>query len=124
MANIIRSRTWKTIIASFMFFGHKKTKKMTKLLIIWKVVGLDHMVSQRFYKQTTAWSLKIKIVDLVAKLDGDYKLIYGKLRHPQSHGLVEQATGIVEKMIAAGMEQFQNHFFKRSCVTTVIKHWI
>jgi hypothetical protein len=45
--------------------------------------------------------------DLVKKWDGDCKLIYGRPRHPQSQGLIEQANGTIEKMIASAMEQNQ-----------------
>ena len=46
-----------------------------------------------------------KMVALVNRWDGDCTLIYGRPRHPQTQGLVEQANGTVEKMIAAAMEQ-------------------
>ena len=42
---------------------------------------------------------------LIKKWDGDCKVIYGRPRHPQSQGLIEQANGTVENMIAAMMEQ-------------------
>ena len=45
------------------------------------------------------------MVELIKRWDGDCALIYGRPRHPQSQGLVEQANGTVEKMIAAAMEQ-------------------
>ena len=41
-----------------------------------------------------------KMVDLVKKWDGDCKLVYGRPRHPQSQGLVEQSNGTIERMIA------------------------
>ena len=44
---------------------------------------------------------------MIASWDGNCKVVYGRPRHPQSQGLVEQANGTVEKMIASGMEQFQ-----------------
>ena len=47
------------------------------------------------------------MVEMVKRWDGDCKLVYGRSRQPQSQGLVEQANGTVEKMIAAGMEQYQ-----------------
>ena len=47
------------------------------------------------------------LVETINRWDGDCKLVYGRPRHPQSQGLVEQANGTVEKMIGAGMEQYQ-----------------
>lgn len=47
------------------------------------------------------------MVETINRWDGDCKLVYGRPRHPQSQGLVEQANGTVEKMIGAGMEQYQ-----------------
>ncbi len=45
------------------------------------------------------------MVDLIKKWDGDCKLVYGRPRHPQSQGLVEQSNGTIERMIASAMEQ-------------------
>ena len=47
------------------------------------------------------------MVEMIKHWDGDCKLVYGRPRYPQSQGLIEQANGTVEKMIAAAMEQFQ-----------------
>jgi hypothetical protein len=46
-------------------------------------------------------------VNEIMSWDGECKIVYGRPRHPQSQGLVEQANGIVEKMIAAGIKQFK-----------------
>ena len=43
---------------------------------------------------------------MIASWDGDCKIVYGRPRHPQSQGLVEQANGTVENMIGAAMEQY------------------
>ena len=45
------------------------------------------------------------MIDLIKKWDGDCKCVYGRPRHPQSQGLIEQANGTEENMIAAMMEQ-------------------
>ena len=45
------------------------------------------------------------MVELVNRWDGDCTLVYGRPRHPQSQGLVEQANGTIEKMLTAAMEQ-------------------
>ncbi len=37
--------------------------------------------------------------------DGECKIIYGRPRHPQSQGLVEQANGTIERMLMALMAQ-------------------
>ena len=47
------------------------------------------------------------MVEMLHKWDGDCKLIYGRPRHAQSQGLIEQANGTVEKTIASAMEQNQ-----------------
>ena len=47
------------------------------------------------------------MVDLIKRWDGDCTLVYGRPRHPQSQGLVEQANGTVEKMVASAMEQYK-----------------
>lgn len=39
------------------------------------------------------------------KIKGDCKIIHGRPRHPQSQGLVEQANGTLERMLAALMNQ-------------------
>jgi hypothetical protein len=44
--------------------------------------------------------------ELINRWDGECKVVYGRPRHPQSQGLVEQANGTMENMITAGMEQF------------------
>jgi hypothetical protein len=44
-------------------------------------------------------------VQSIASWDGDCKIVYGRPRHPQSQGLVEQANGTAERMLAAAMEQ-------------------
>jgi len=41
----------------------------------------------------------------VCSWEGDCKIVYGRPRHPQSQGLVEQANGTVEVMISSMMEQ-------------------
>ena len=46
-----------------------------------------------------------KIVTLVTKWEGDCELRYGRPRHPQTQGLVKQANGTAEKMLAAAIEQ-------------------
>ena len=46
-----------------------------------------------------------KIVTLVTKLEGDCELRNGRPRHPQTQGLLEQASGTAERMLAASMEQ-------------------
>ena len=45
------------------------------------------------------------MIDLIKKWDGDCKCVYGRPRHPQSQGLIEQANGTEKNMIAAMMEQ-------------------
>ena len=47
------------------------------------------------------------IKDTLMNWDGSCKIVYGRPRHPQSQGLVEQANGTLENMIAAIMEQFK-----------------
>ena len=42
-------------------------------------------------------------VNAVVAWDGVCKIVYGRPRHPQSQGLVEQANGTIEKMITAMM---------------------
>ena len=49
------------------------------------------------------------MVKLIESWDGDCKMIYGRPRHPQSQGLVEQANGTMEKMIAAMIAQFKSN---------------
>ncbi len=49
------------------------------------------------------------VLDLVKNWDGSCKIIYGRPRHPQSNGLVEQANGTMERMIASMIAQFQNN---------------
>ena len=44
-------------------------------------------------------------VSEICKWDGDCQIIYGRPRHPQSQGLVEQANGTVETRISSLMEQ-------------------
>ena len=44
-------------------------------------------------------------VNEVCSWEGECKIVYGRPRHPQSQGLVEQANGTVEVMISAMMEQ-------------------
>ena len=41
----------------------------------------------------------------VCSWEGDFKNVYGRPRHPQSQGPVEQANGTIEVMISAMMEQ-------------------
>jgi hypothetical protein len=43
--------------------------------------------------------------DLINSWDGDCKLVYGRPRHPQSQGLVEQANGTLQRMLISAMEQ-------------------
>ena len=45
------------------------------------------------------------MINMLAKWEGDVKIIYGRHRHPQSQGLVEQSNGIIETMISAMMDQ-------------------
>ena len=45
------------------------------------------------------------VVNKIKTWDGECQVIYGRPRHPQSQGLVEQSNGTVERMLAAGMEQ-------------------
>ena len=47
------------------------------------------------------------MVSTICKWDGECKLVYGRPRHPQSQGLVEQANGTMEIMIGAYMEQYK-----------------
>jgi transposase InsO family protein len=42
---------------------------------------------------------------LIENWDGDCKIIYGRPRHPQSQGLVEQANGTTQRMLAATVSQ-------------------
>ena len=44
-------------------------------------------------------------VNEVCSWEGECKIVYGRPRHPQSQGLVEQANGTVEVMISSMMEQ-------------------
>jgi ribosomal protein L21E len=45
------------------------------------------------------------VVKALTEWDGECKIVYGRPRHPQSQGLVEQANGTVERMLTAAMEQ-------------------
>jgi len=47
-------------------------------------------------------------VESISSWDGECKIIYGRPRHPQSQGLVEQANGTVERMLMALMAQFNS----------------
>ena len=47
------------------------------------------------------------MVNLVQSWDGECKIIHGRPRHPQSQGLVEQANGTMQRMIAAMIIQFK-----------------
>jgi hypothetical protein len=46
---------------------------------------------------------------LIKKWEGDCKMIHGRPRHPQSQGLVEQANGTMERMIASYESQFKDN---------------
>jgi transposase InsO family protein len=48
------------------------------------------------------------MVSLLTSWDGSCRFVHGRPRHPQSNGLVEQANGTMERMIASMCEQFQN----------------
>ena len=52
-------------------------------------------------------------VQSISSWDGDCKIVYGRPRHPQSQGLVEQANGTVENMITAAMEQHKTKAWTR-----------
>ncbi len=45
------------------------------------------------------------MINMLAKWEGDVKIIYGRPRHPQSQGLVEQSNGTIKTMISAMMDQ-------------------
>ena len=45
------------------------------------------------------------MIRTISSWSGDCKTIYGRPRHPQSQGLVEQANGTMERLIANSMEQ-------------------
>ncbi|CAF1107513.1 unnamed protein product [Brachionus calyciflorus] len=44
---------------------------------------------------------------LIEEWEGDCKMVHGRPRHRQSQGLVEQANGTIERMLASSMSQFQ-----------------
>ena len=46
------------------------------------------------------------MVNLLNSWDGSCRFIHGRARHPQSQGLVEQANGTMQKMIASMLVQF------------------
>ena len=48
------------------------------------------------------------VAELIQSWEGNCKIIHGRPRHPQSQGLVEQANGTLERMLASMMEQ-ENH---------------
>ncbi|CAF0762131.1 unnamed protein product [Brachionus calyciflorus] len=49
------------------------------------------------------------MVNLIEPWDGNCKIIYGRPRHPQSQGLVEQGNGSLERMIASMLIQFNTN---------------
>ena len=46
------------------------------------------------------------MLDMIASWDGDFKIVYGRPKHPQSQGLIEQANGTGGNMIGAAMELY------------------
>ncbi len=52
-------------------------------------------------------------VNSIASWEGNCKIVYGRPRHPQSQGLVEQANGTVEKMLMALMKQLNTKEWAR-----------
>ncbi len=46
-------------------------------------------------------------VEMIASWPGECEIIYGRPRHPQSQGKVEQANGTVEALLTAAMAQFK-----------------
>ena len=78
------------------------------ILFINLSVLLNFIINLFNLKSDNGTEFKNKLmVDMIKKWDGDCKLIYGRPRHPQSQGLIEQANGTIEKMIASAMEQYQ-----------------
>ncbi|CAF0919694.1 unnamed protein product [Brachionus calyciflorus] len=53
------------------------------------------------------------VKNLIQNWEGDCKMVHGRPRHPQSQGLVEQANGTVERMLAT-------HNFIQEKVTVLI----
>jgi hypothetical protein len=49
------------------------------------------------------------MLKLVKSWDGNCKVVYGRPRHPQSQGLVEQSNGTMERMISAMTKQFNDN---------------
>ena len=49
------------------------------------------------------------MLNLIDSWDGNCKMVHGRPRHPQSQGLVEQANGTMERMIAAMIAQFKSN---------------
>ena len=50
-----------------------------------------------------------QVRELINDWEGDCKIIHGRPRHPQSQGLVEQANGTLERMLASFMVQFNDN---------------
>ncbi len=46
------------------------------------------------------------MISLLKSWDGNVTHVFGRPRHPQSQGLVEQANGTVQRMLNAMMTQF------------------
>ncbi len=46
------------------------------------------------------------VIELLKSWDGNVTHIFGRPRHPQSNGLVEQANGTVQRMLNSMMAQF------------------
>lgn len=50
-----------------------------------------------------------KMTILLKSWDGNCKIIHGRPRYPQSQGLVEQANGTLERILASMMVQFETN---------------
>ena len=57
----------------------------------------------------------VLMANLIESWDGECTLIHGRPRHPQTQGLVEQANGTMERMIAAMITQFKSNVWVDYC---------